>query len=133
MNARLAYVVCVVILSLVSGQPDPPNVSRPASASALQLNPDKIDFGSQPVGVKSQPQTATLTNTGKATISIRDITASGIDFGESDTCDNALPPGAQCSITTTFAPAISGPRLGTVIVTDSEPATAFLVLTGTGN
>jgi len=124
LNPGLAQAVCIALFLVGAAPQQAANVSTP---------PDHIDFGSQSVGAKSQPQIATLRNTSPNTVTVRDITASGIDFVESDTCQNALAPGQQCNITVSFTPAIAGPRLGTVIITDSEPATLFLVLTGTGN
>jgi len=134
LNPGLAQAVCIALFLVGAAPQQAANVSTPPRPiRALQLSPDHIDFGSQSVGAKSQPQIATLRNTSPNTVTVRDITASGIDFVESDTCQNALAPGQQCNITVSFTPAIAGPRLGTVIITDSEPATLFLVLSGTGN
>jgi len=94
--------------------------------------PARIDFGSQPAGTKSQPKTATLTNRSSQNVNIRDVAASGIDFSETDTCPRVLTTGADCTINVTFTPAITGARLGTVLITTDSPSPLFLVLMGTG-
>jgi len=94
-------------------------IRAPAAAT---LTPDIFDFAPQALGTASQPNTATITNTSNSTVRIRDILASGFDFTETDTCKGTPPPGANCTIGVTFAPAVTGPRLGTIIITDSDPA-----------
>ncbi|MGA8153469.1 MAG: choice-of-anchor D domain-containing protein [Terriglobales bacterium] len=125
------WVICVgfVIGAGQKGAADP--VQGPSS-SPLELSPAKIDFGTWPAGARSQPRTATLTNQSNHSVSIRDIVASGIDFSETDTCQGTLAAGAHCTIDVTFAPAITGLRLGAVLVTTDSPGSLFLVLTGTG-
>jgi Abnormal spindle-like microcephaly-assoc'd, ASPM-SPD-2-Hydin len=103
------------------------------AASVVGLTPAKLDFGLLPVGTASQPRTATLTNTSNSALSVRDISASGIDFSETNTCPLSLPAGESCAIDVTFKPAIDGPRIGTIIISTSDPTSPqLLVLTGTG-
>jgi len=127
----LAQAVCLFLLVGTSGQP-PADVATPAP-SPITVTPATLNFGAQPVGTSSQPRTATLANVGNTSVTILDITASGIDFSENDSCQGSLAPGASCTIDVTFKPAITGPRMGTVVITASESAHAiFLVLTGSG-
>src|SRR6185312_10241283 len=100
----------------------------------LKLAPDKVDFGTVPVGTRTQPQTVTLTNSGSAPLPIASILVSGIDFAQSNNCGTQLAPGAQCSIQLTFQPVILGPRLGTTIITTTnDPGSPnLLVLNGVG-
>jgi Abnormal spindle-like microcephaly-assoc'd, ASPM-SPD-2-Hydin len=103
------------------------------SASVVELTPAKLDFGLLPVGTTSPPKTANLTNTSNSALTVRDISASGIDFSETNTCPLSLPAGGSCVVEVTFKPAIDGPRLGTIIVSTADPASPrLLVLTGTG-
>jgi Transmembrane protein 131-like N-terminal len=103
------------------------------SNPVLKITPEQIDFGTQAVGVASQPRIAMLTNVGDRPVTIRDVAASGIDFAEIDKCEGILAPGAQCEIQVTFTPAINGPRMGTIIIAGSGAASPrFLVVTGTG-
>jgi hypothetical protein len=126
--------VSVAVLIVGGGLQNMADVARPLqSAPLVKIEPAKIDFGMQAVGTPSRPRTATLTNVSNASVTIRDITASGIDFAETDNCQGSLAPGSNCAIQVTFTPAVTGPRMGTIIITDSEPTSPrFLVLTGTG-
>ena len=130
----LLQALCVVLFinsAAVQANTDASQPARPASSIAI--TPGKIDFGSQAVGVTSQPRSAILNNVSPAEVTITDISASGIDFKQSNDCPPHLAPGAKCTIEVTFAPAITGPRLGTIIVSGSDPASPrFLVLSGTG-
>jgi len=109
-------------------------VVRPAGvASSIVMTPQKVEFGPQPVGMSSQPRVATLTNISSANVTVRGISAAGIDFTETNDCPANLAPGATCKIEVTFTPAVTGLRLGTIIVSASDPTSPlFLVLSGTG-
>jgi hypothetical protein len=103
------------------------------SAVLVKITPPSLDFGNQPVGSVTQPQTATLANTGMTPLKITDIITSGIDFAQTNTCGQSLAPGATCTIQITFKPAITGPRLATLQVLDSAPSSPQSIpLTGTG-
>lgn len=110
------------------------NAQTPVATQTLKLDPAKVDFGSVAVGSHSQAETVTLTNTMSTPLPIASIMASGIDFTQTNNCDTQLAPGAQCAMQITFQPAISGPRIGTVIIsTTSDPASPhLLVLNGIG-
>lgn len=100
----------------------------------LSLAPSKLEFGSVPVGTKTQPQTVTVINSASSALNIADILVSGIDFSQINNCGTKLAAGAQCSIQITFQPAISGTRLGTAIITVSnDPASPHMIeLNGAG-
>jgi len=103
------------------------------ASSVVKLTPLKLDFGSVPVGTTSLSKIATLTNISNSALTVRDISASGIDFAETNTCPSGLPAGGSCAIEVTFKPAIDGPRIGTIMISTSDPAIPqLLVLTGTG-
>jgi Transmembrane protein 131-like N-terminal len=125
------WAVCLLFAIGAGGQQDPVAPAQ-AKLSPLELAPAKIDFGAQTVGCKTAPATATLTNRSDRKVTIRDISPSGIDFLATDTCQTALAPGEHCTIDVSFTPAISGPRLGAVVITADPPATLFLVLVGSG-
>jgi hypothetical protein len=124
--------ICLSFAIGTGGQNDAADSVPGPATGPLELMPARLDFGSQPAGTKSQAKTATLTNNSSQNVSIRDITASGIDFSETDTCQGVLAAGARCTIDVTFTPAITGPRLGTVLVTTDSPSPFFLVLMGRG-
>jgi hypothetical protein len=92
-----------------------------------------MDFGTQAVGTTTSAKTATLANTGTSILTITDIVTSGIDFAQTNTCGPNLAPGATCAIQITFKPAITGPRIATLQILDSDPASPqSIVLAGTG-
>lgn len=134
MGIGLIQALCVVLFinsAAVQAITDVAQPTRPASS--LAISPAKIDFDSQTVGTPSQPKSATLTNVSPAEVTISDISASGIDFTQTNDCPRDLAPGANCQIEVTFTPAVTGPRLGTIIVSGSDPSgPRFLVLSGTG-
>ncbi|MGH9433593.1 MAG: alkaline phosphatase family protein, partial [Terriglobia bacterium] len=65
--------------------------------------------------------TATLTNHGTSPLSITSISTVG-DYSQTNTCGSSVPGGGSCTITVTFAPTVSGPRWGNLVVTDGDPA-----------
>ena len=60
------------------------------ASSVVKLTPPKLDFGSLPVGTASPLKTATLTNISNSAVTVRDISVSGIDFAETNTCPSSL-------------------------------------------
>jgi hypothetical protein len=98
----------------------------------VSLSTSNLKFGTQEVGVTSEAQTVTVTNTGSATLSIASILASG-DFSQSNTCDTDVDAGASCSINVTFTPKGKNTRTGAVTITDNaDPGQQVVSLTGTG-
>jgi hypothetical protein len=102
-------------------------------AGSVKITPPSLDFGTRPVGSMTAPETATLANTGTTILKITDIVTSGIDFAQTNSCGQSLAPGATCTIQITFKPAITGPRVATLQVLDSDPSSPqYTVLNGTG-
>jgi len=76
------------------------------------LAPQNLAFGNVTVGSHSNAQTATLSNTGNAALSITSINFFGSDpgsFSETNNCGASLAAGASCSITVTCTPSAEGP------------------------
>jgi hypothetical protein len=138
LNARLIRVVgsgfMLVSLAGAPSQESPdPHAQRAGSSEFVKITPESLDFGSHPVGARTTPKTAMLANNGPKTLTITDIVTSGIDFAQTNTCGLSLAPGANCTIQITFKPAITGPRIATVQILDSDPASPqFIVLNGIG-
>jgi len=124
-------VVCALLLVGASSQNQVPG-AIPVAGSVIQASPERLDFSPQPVGSGSQPKTVTLTNSANANVTILDITASGIDFTQTNTCQRSLAPGANCRVAVTFKPVVTGVRIGVLVVSDSTTSPRFVVLTGTG-
>lgn len=104
-----------------------------APAPEATFNPPSLTFGNRPVGNTSSAQSATLTNSGDANLTVNTIAASG-DFAQTNNCGTlpvTLAPGGSCTITVTFTPTGSGTRSGAVTVTDTAAdSPQQLALTG---
>ncbi len=138
MNSRLTRTVgagCVFFILTSAGaqnSADPPN-RRAGNSTFVKITPESLEFGTQPEGTITPPKIATLANTGISALTITDIVTSGIDFAQTNTCGKSLAPGANCAIQITFKPAITGPRVATLQILDSDLASPqSIVLSGTG-
>jgi hypothetical protein len=78
----------------------------------------EVTFKKQKHGTTSPPQTVTLTNTGKSTLKISSMKATG-QFAMTTTCKANVAPGASCTIKVTFSPQTQGVKSGTVSINDS--------------
>ena len=113
-----------------------PVLKQVVQQADVMLSPTKLDFGNQTVGIASNPQVSTLTNTGNLTLTITSISVTGADshdFAEKDDCGTSVPPQGKCRITVTFAPAAVGKRTADVKITDNAPdSPQVLPLSGVG-
>lgn len=101
--------------------------------TTMRVAPTSLTFPSQPVQTQSNPQTVTVTNTGSVALVVSQITVTG-DFSETDTCGASIAPGGSCTIQVRFAPASSGPRTGTLVVSANVSGGSQTVgLTGMGS
>jgi Beta-propeller repeat len=96
-------------------------------------------LGGQLVGTSSAGQAISLTNSGNAPLTISSIAISGTnsgDFAQTNTCpaSNAtLAANANCTISVSFTPAVTGNRAASITVTDNAPGSPHsFSLTGTG-
>jgi hypothetical protein len=107
--------------------------SSPSSSSAsVALSPASLTFATQVTQTTSAAQTVTLTNSGKAALTIAGVSASG-DFAQSNNCGAPVAVGASCTISVTFAPTAAGQRTGALTMLDNAANSPQTVgLTGTG-
>jgi hypothetical protein len=92
-----------------------------------------LSFKNQKQGTTSAPQTVTLTNEGKASLSITSIKATGA-FGATSTCGKTVAAKAICKISVTFSPKSAGASAGTVQINDSASSKPQVIaLSGKGN
>jgi hypothetical protein len=96
-------------------------------------------FPGQLVKTTSSAQTVTLSNTGTAALSIVSVAIGGAnstDFAETNNCGTSVAAGANCAISVTFTPAVTGTLSATLTVTDNSNGTAnsaqTLALSGSG-
>jgi hypothetical protein len=100
--------------------------SATVSASALK-------FGKQAVGTTSAPRRVTLTNSGSAALHLISVIASG-NFAETNDCKAIIPIGQSCDIEVVFKPQSTGPKTGTVTITDNAAGSPQVIqLDGTGD
>jgi hypothetical protein len=102
--------------------------------SVLSPSPKTVTFGGQAVGTTSASLALVLTNNSHGALRIPRISSSG-DFSETDNCVSAasIPAGSTCTVNVSFAPAVNGPRSGTLTIANSFAVVPTAVnLAGTG-
>jgi len=101
--------------------------------AALTISPASLDFGERAVGSEGQPAIITISNPTNAAIKIKDVLLSGIDFAETNDCGQSLAAGGSCTVRVFFKPAISGQRIGNLVITGSDSGRPhFVAVVGTG-
>lgn len=99
-----------------------------------------ITFASQIVATTSAAQTATVTNSGSASLVVASFALSGTNAADfkatSTTCPGTLAIAANCGISITFTPGAAGARTATLTITDNAGNVTgtkqTITLTGTG-
>ena len=133
-----SYAATLSIADNATGSPQTVTLTgtgTPPPAPAVSLTPASLTFTAQ-TGSTSAAQTATLKNTGNASLNIGGITLGGTDptdFAQNNNCSESLAAGASCAITITFTPASAASFAATLSVTDNASGSPHTVsLTGTG-
>lgn len=109
--------------------------STTAPLSAYTLSQGSLNFGDTQAGESSAGQVLTFTNTGTTTLHIKGLIVPS-DFSVAGVCPTIVP-GADCSLTVSFAPqAVASQTIAQIfsaleIVSDSSTALDFVSLTGT--
>jgi len=114
----------------------PQTVSLSGVGTAVTLLPPSLDFGKEPVGTTSPPQTVTFTNYADRALSIHGIRIAGggtQSFAQTNTCGTSVPAGGSCTISVTFTPMHKYAIRATLEVYDNGGANPQTVaLSGTG-
>ncbi len=108
----------------------------PTPAPAVGTSPTSLAFGDRTVGVVGATQTATVSNTGNAPLTVSSTALSGANAGDfsiaSNTC-GTVAAGSSCAIGVTFKPVLAGARSATLTITDNAGGSPHSAsLTGTG-
>ncbi len=96
----------------------------------VAISPSSITFANQAVGTTSPPQSAMVTNTGNATLTISSLGITGTgsnDFGQTNNCGRTLAAGAACQIMVTFTPLSQGSFNAAVSISDNLPGSPQLI------
>jgi hypothetical protein len=98
----------------------------------VSLTPANLAFAIRIIDTASDPQTATLTNTGSEDVTMSSISTAA-PFSQTNNCPATLPVAQSCQIQVTFQPTAVGAFNGTLSVMDSAPDSPQTVsLSGTG-
>ena len=94
----------------------------------VSLSTASLAFGAANVGAVSGPLSVVLTNAGSAALTIGSVAVSGASssqFSQTNNCPlspAAIAPQANCTITVTFAPTVTGTASAKLTITDGESA-----------
>ncbi len=118
-----------------SNSPQTATLSGTGTMPLVSVSSPSLTFSAQYVGTSGSAQTVRLINTGKASLAISSITASG-DFSQTNTCAGGAAAGSFCTINVAFKPTTTGSRTGTLTITDNNDgvagSTQTVTLSGTG-
>jgi Abnormal spindle-like microcephaly-assoc'd, ASPM-SPD-2-Hydin len=124
------------VLQLTDNAPDnPQKVALTGTGVSIALSPTVLNFGAQPVGQSTAPQTVTVANASAVAVNLTGFTITGAstDYAISNnTCGSSLAGGTNCSLDIIFTPTKKGARNGKLNVTNNGGGTATATLTGTG-
>jgi hypothetical protein len=121
-----------------SASSQPQYIYLRGTATAVQVSPTALNFGSQKVGNSSPPQVITVTNVSDTAVNFGAFSIVGPDLKDfsidSQTCGTQIAPGASCTATVTFRPKKTRNKTAAVFVNIlNRPDPLFEVaLTGTG-
>jgi archaellum component FlaF (FlaF/FlaG flagellin family) len=101
------------------------------NTGVVSLTPNTpLTFPAQLIGTVSNPQTVSLTNTGKTALSISSMGVKG-QFKMSSNCGPSVAPGGHCTISAAFQPTTPGGQIGTINIRDSASSKPQVIeLTG---
>jgi hypothetical protein len=122
----------VTVADNASGSPHSVSLTGTGTAPMATLSPTSLIFGSQVIGTTSPAQSATLSNTGTAPLTISAITITG-DFAQTNNCGTTLAAATSCTISVTFTPSVTGARTGSLTVSsNSQGGAVSAALSGSG-
>jgi hypothetical protein len=100
----------------------------------VSISPLAITYPAQTVGTHGAPKTVVVTNDEKTSLAITKVALGGTnagDFSVKSGCGSNLLTGADCTVSVTFTPTVTGKRIATLSITDGV-GTQTVSLTGTG-
>jgi len=118
-------------LKIADDTPGSPHVIRlfgtggQTNAPAISFSSISLNFGDQTTGTTSTQQTISVTNSGGSALNITNVSAFG-DFSATG-CVASLAPQANCTISVSFAPSVSGTRTGGIVINDNASGSPHLI------
>jgi hypothetical protein len=108
-----------------------------ALAPIATLSPASMTFASQNTGTTSSAQTATMTNSGSAPMTVSAVALTGVHAADysitADGCTGPLAVSASCNVAVAFKPTAAGTRTASLSFTDTAAGSPHSVaLSGTG-
>lgn len=101
-----------------------------SAPATIVLTPNTLSFPATSIGALSASQNITVANTGGSTAQLQSFTTGGDFHIVANTCTAALAANSSCTIGVDFAPTVTGPRTGTLTITD-DVGVQVATLTGT--
>ena len=114
---------------------NPQHVSLSGTGLSIALSPNVLNFGPDPVGQPTAPQTVSISNVSTASVNLTGFKFTGVssDYAISgSTCAGSLAAGTSCTLEVTFDPTRKGTRNAKLNVLNSGGGTAVASLTGVG-
>jgi len=131
-----ALAATVKIIDDASSSPQTITLGGTGYVPAPTLSATSMSFGDLTVGVVSNAQSVTFTNTSTVPLAISSIALTGAnpaDFLTSNTCGTSLAAGGNCTIKARFVPAVQGPLSASITITDDATGSPqSIALSGTG-
>ena len=125
----------LTITDSASATPATINLSGTGDPPSATFSPTSLSFGTQSLGKTGSAQQTTLTNTSNVALSVSSLAVFGsnaTDFAETNNCGTSLAAGANCTISVTFTPAVSGSLTANVGLPGNSSGVGSVSLTGTG-
>jgi len=110
----------------------PQTVRLTGNATAVAVNPLKLNFGNQTINTTSAEESVTIKVSGVNPVNVGAITPS-VNFAVTNTCGSSIVGGGNCKIGVTFTPTQVGSVTGTLTINDADLSSPQIVpLSGTG-
>ena len=110
-----------------------PSAALPNAAAKIEVTPSSINFGSQPIGVTTPPQTITVKNTGTEVLNLVAFATTEPFDQDPTACPDRLSPGASCPVLVTFKPTRKPKVDGSIeILSDGATKATVVKLSGSG-
>jgi len=102
----------------------------------IGVTPASLTFAGQLINSASTPQTVTLSNSGSSPLNLNSIAITGGnagDFAQTNTCGAAVAAASSCTISITFKPLATGPRVATLAISSSDPVNPLFSVSLSGS